>query len=580
MVSIKKKLGQYMTPSKVTDFIVSLLEENSYNKIIDSGCGAGAFIDALLNSDLKFEKIKGYEFDKDFYENCKDKYSDLNYVEILNENYLETVDKADVIIGNPPYVHWNSIHKKIRDSIENNKLLKDYYNGEWDLLYAFIMKSVNILKEGGELVYITPYDWFYSTYANKVRKYIINRGFFTDILHTMEYKLFEDAAPNCMIFRYKKGKCKEKPKINTVECNKRQGNIEEVMNKARKLLNSHNNDNDYSGFHSFLMPQPNKRGWQWFLADSEEREVIKKVEDSTKKNIPKVSIDGKNIYSTKLIKKNDMRYFKSKDAKDVVVNGDNYKIDDIEYPYVMLSDVCNVSVGMVSGRDKVFRVDDVSKFNKIEREEAIKKFAKSKTCERYNTGESYNYIFVDNIEKESTLQEKYPNIYKRLKDNEYDLSEKRYTSKDTKFWQFATVRNQEVFEENEDNYKIFVPTKDRHRPSRFSITKKPYWGAGDVLTITKGGGLTNRFESMSYILGWLNSSLVNKWYLKKGPQKGHRVLYKQSFVEKIPIRLINKENEKEMKIYNQIVRMTKKCVNAGDSHLRDDIDDLFEDLVL
>ena len=64
-------------------------------------------------------------------------------------------EKFDLIIGNPPYIHFNQIPAQIQNNVR--KIIK---TSEGDIYYAFIIRSIQLLKNGGELIYIVPYSFF------------------------------------------------------------------------------------------------------------------------------------------------------------------------------------------------------------------------------------------------------------------------------------------------------------------------------------------------------------------------------------------------------------------------------------
>ncbi|MFW6008509.1 MAG: Eco57I restriction-modification methylase domain-containing protein [archaeon] len=582
MMNNTKKYCQYNTKNIVADFMVKTLCDNSYDTIIDSGVGNGVFIEKILENDIKFDKIIGVEIDNKYCKKLREKYKDNDDIKIVNKDYLDFNHNANLIIGNPPYCQYVNIPKNIRKSLKEN--FKNYYNGKWNLYYAFIMKSINNLKESGDLIYITPFDYFYSTNANSLRKFIMKKGYYDKIFHTNEYKLFENVSVNSMIFKYIKNQQEKDNNINVVEYNTRKGEISNLLDKSEKFLKLLSQEKNIriknDNFNVFNQKQFNKNGWQWHLANKKDEKIIQKVEQESNKVIPKIRNGFETYNAKKLIKKEDAKkYYNMKNPIIIQQNNTTYWYNDKDkYPYTPLSTICDVNVGSVSGREKIFRINNINKNINIEKE-CIKKFVKAKSCKRYNIGKTFKYIYIpDFIDSEKKLKRKYPNTYNFLKKNEKNLNQ-RY--KKIPFFKWLTIRNKKKFKENSNKCKIFVPTKDRHNKFRFSLTRKNVWGSSDVLMINKKRKFQKREERLYYILAWLNSKFVKKWFLKKGPKKGNKILFKQNWVEKIPIRLINMDNSKEKEIYKNITSFSSKCVNIPENkkYFEKKINEEFEKLL-
>ena len=101
---------------------------------------------------------------------------------------------------------------------------------------------------------------------------------------------------------------------------------------------------------------------------------------------------------------------------------------------------------------------------------------------------------------------------------------------------------------------------DRAKKTRFSITSKTVYGSGDVIMISKKQPIK---EDIKYILAWLNSECIRKWYEIKGSKKGHRIQYTQAYVSKIPLKLINWNNKEEVDIYNEIVTLVSELISGN-----------------
>ncbi len=524
----KKKviLGQFYTSDEVADFMVNLSTKPKTSRVLESGFGEGIFIKSLINNG--FLNIKGYDIDK---ENCrivKNKFE--NKINIECKDYLQSSkeEKFDLIIGNPPYVHWNNINEEIRNKLNSDKFWKKYSNGEWDLLYAFIIWSIEKLNENGELIYIVPYNWFNSTYGASLRKYLIDNGQFEIMCHFGEFKLFKDCYPNNIIFRYRKIKNEKKPLIFVSEFKGKKGNVKSLLDYIKREfeeINHYTYEKEDEEFKIFTT-NPFKDENLWHLATPKEKEQIEKVEKATKG--------------------------------------------------IILKNYLDVGVGIVSGYDEAYTINDFQLNNISEKEKKfIFPFIKAKNCKRYFIKDGTYYLFADEIKTEEELKN-YPKIYERLSKHKERLN-KRYMTKNKNWWSWATIRNKKLFERSLDKPKIFVPCIDRSLKARYSYTEGKYFGAGDVLIIINKNGLK---EDLRYILAWLNSKIINDWYRVKGSHTGHRIRYTQSYVSQIPLKMIDWNNEKEVEIYNKILDKSKRIIKEKRSEqLEKEIDNLFEELI-
>jgi adenine-specific DNA-methyltransferase len=403
------------TPEEIVNLMISLISEDKKKSIsiLDSGCGKGMFLKGLLKAN--FTNIDGIELSKELYSYCQNNFPE---VKLYNDDYLDwmSLKEYDLIIGNPPYTHYNSLPKSVR-----SKVVKIVGNKESDIYYAFILKSIDLLKEDGELIYIVPYSFFFNTFAKVIRDKIVNNGTLDIIIDLDETRLFEGENPETLIFKFTKRTDDSQQRIRILRIKSRKTKHGTIYKKALEALTT-KAENDIFTYY--------------------ERDMFKLE---------------KEIWTT----------YPEKPITD----------------FTLLKEICWIGVGLVSGYEQAFVVseEEIMELNEEEKHFLIKAI-KSKHCIGFWTEGYENYLLIDKrimTEKElKTL----PRIYKKLLSFK-DSMTVRYFPASNKWFHWQALRNYEKLKSLLSLPKIFVPSLDRSIKNRFSLTSEPYLPSGDVLTI-------------------------------------------------------------------------------------------------
>ena len=109
----------------------------------------------------------------------------------------------DVVMANPPYVRVDKI--PVQQKYQLKKIFKTCV-GKYDLYYLFIEKAINLLKDNGNLVFITPNKYCAATSGNVLRQLILNKMGFCEIISTSKLGVFEEASNYPIISVLQKGK--------------------------------------------------------------------------------------------------------------------------------------------------------------------------------------------------------------------------------------------------------------------------------------------------------------------------------------------------------------------------------------
>jgi adenine-specific DNA-methyltransferase len=177
-------LGQVFTPQHIVSEMLQL--RKNQGSILEPSSGDGAFLQNLDSKAIGIEIDQTRKFDN----------------RVLNMDFFDygIENKFDTIIGNPPYVRFQDIQFDTKF-----KLDMKIFDKRTNLYQFFIHKSIQHLKDGGELIFITPKDFLKATSSQKLNKYIFENGTITDLIDYGDTQIFKGFSPNVIIWRFEKG---------------------------------------------------------------------------------------------------------------------------------------------------------------------------------------------------------------------------------------------------------------------------------------------------------------------------------------------------------------------------------------
>ena len=176
-------LGQFFTPTNIVSRMLGL--RRNLGTILEPSSGKGAFLDALEHSAVAIE--------------CDVSLTDDPRTIFIDYFDYSTDHKFDSIVGNPPYVRYQDIQSKTK-----SKLPMELFDCRSNLYLFFIAKSIEHLGPNGELIFITPRDFLKATSAKKLNEVLYREGTMTHYIELGDASVFDDATPNCAIWRWEK----------------------------------------------------------------------------------------------------------------------------------------------------------------------------------------------------------------------------------------------------------------------------------------------------------------------------------------------------------------------------------------
>ena len=220
--------------------------------------------DAIQN-DLKKEKV-----------NIKtSEISNLSFFHWIME-FSEVFEKNngfDIIIGNPPYFRITFAPKTEQKIIGRLGILKNYHHGQGDIYYDFTVRCFELLREGGQFIFITSRYWLESAYANYLKKYLKDKVNLLKIIDFREQLIFKGVDIHNSILYYEK----ENPNLSNRHFNVYLFNENLPVNLKNANLKDYLEDIGYFNINEWNFDE------NWAFVPKEHKELFIKIKKTKTK---------------------------------------------------------------------------------------------------------------------------------------------------------------------------------------------------------------------------------------------------------------------------------------------------------
>ena len=222
----RKKSGSERTPDGIIKYMLEIIgydkEASNCKSIVDPACGTGAFIkqitqkfiDGLQETDSITDKlliqklIRAYDtkpsnvfitkvvivgtlIENKVVNDIRVVCELMRQLPVYCKDFLRSNEKADFVIGNPPYIRLQNLPLEYRDYIKNNFVSA---TGRFDIYTCFIEYSDKILNEAGRMCLITSNKYLTANYGVGIRNYLSQTGHVRKIIDLFDTKFFGAAV--------------------------------------------------------------------------------------------------------------------------------------------------------------------------------------------------------------------------------------------------------------------------------------------------------------------------------------------------------------------------------------------------
>ncbi len=179
----RKALGAFYTPDLLSQVLADWGIRQCADIVIEPSFGGCTFLEAISNKlgllacSSKVKNVFGCDIDIDAFNKLKGiqelGYSESNFhfKDFLKLDCSDIPSKADLVIGNPPYIRHSHFSVEQRQSIETwREKYQVTYDARSSLWVHFVLHSLNFLKENGRLAFVLPGSFLSADYSKNIHE--------------------------------------------------------------------------------------------------------------------------------------------------------------------------------------------------------------------------------------------------------------------------------------------------------------------------------------------------------------------------------------------------------------------------
>lgn len=180
--SAEKLRGGYYTPADLATFLTRWVSKISPTRTLEPSCGDGVFFEAINNSKLPGEII-GFELDEDEARKSQERAQTLGLskVNIRTSDFLgwaleamnDRTERFDAVIGNPPFIRYQYLPTLFQERAQEIfTRLGCKFTKHTNAWVSFVLACFELLRPGGRLAMVVPAEIIHVMHAQSLRSYL------------------------------------------------------------------------------------------------------------------------------------------------------------------------------------------------------------------------------------------------------------------------------------------------------------------------------------------------------------------------------------------------------------------------
>ncbi|WP_374057194.1 class I SAM-dependent DNA methyltransferase [Pseudomonas syringae pv. atrofaciens] len=198
----RRSLGAFYTPGFLSKLLCCWAIRDKNQVVLEPSFGGCTFLEEIssrflmLGSNSPLKNVYGCDIDKNAFlklESLEIVGFENNFLEedfLLLEHTVFCAGKADVVIGNPPYIGNSQIGSVQRKALDKWKSIYGFeIDARSSLWVYFFIHSLSFLKEGGRLAFVLPGSFLSADYAKRVHG-ILKENFSNCLIVSLAERIF------------------------------------------------------------------------------------------------------------------------------------------------------------------------------------------------------------------------------------------------------------------------------------------------------------------------------------------------------------------------------------------------------